>query len=107
MGDDAGPVVAYEEVTAAEFGVRAARTFTVEQVEPGVLLLGGPCPRCDAVISIPIFDRVFRYGGGSAGEKAPRYETVVCTCDEPHPGRPESRVGCGAFWAIGLREGPS
>jgi hypothetical protein len=25
-------------------------------------------------------------------------EPVICTCEEPHDGRPEGQVGCGAYW---------
>lgn len=115
MGDEMEPVpvvedptqqlVPYREVTDAEFSVRAAETFTAERLDPGVLLLAGPCPRCAAVISIPIFNQVFRQGGTVGTGR--RLETVMCTCGEPHQDRPDAYLGCGAYWTFELSEDPS
>lgn len=94
-------MIRYMEVTEADFAKQAAQTFTAERLGAGVMLLAGPCPRCAAVITVPIFDKVYR---GRDPVKEARQETVMCTCEEEHADRPESRVGCGAFWVFEIRE---
>jgi hypothetical protein len=101
----------YREVTDPSYGELTARSFSVEEVAPGVLNLFGPCPRCGDQIEVPVVDRVYRSGtrhGPVAGTSASTdgYVPVNCTCeDTPHPGRPEGRVGCGAYWTLTVRGG--
>jgi hypothetical protein len=102
----------YQEVTEDDYAAAAAETFTVEEPKPGRRVLHGNCPRCHALIDIPIVLSVF--GGNrsltdllkrrsEAAESAPVIEPMLCTCDEAHTGRPEGRTGCGAYWNFALR----
>ncbi|MFE6871559.1 hypothetical protein ACFVFS_34040 [Kitasatospora sp. NPDC057692] len=95
-------------MTEPAYAEEAARTFTVEEYPEG-LLLRGPCPRCGTHIQIELFEAVFSRGptpGGSPtgthadGPEAGSVEPVICTCEEPHPGRPADDIGCGAFWVF-------
>jgi hypothetical protein len=71
-----------------------------------VLVLQGECPRCAALIDIPVLDPVLG-GNRTASPGAPSSEDgavpLLCTCREPHPGRPDEAVGCGAYWSMVLR----
>jgi hypothetical protein len=97
----------YVEATEAGYAELAA-AFETSRPAPGTLLLTGPCPRCGAVIRVPVVDGVFRSTGwfrlsprgtpSSAEHLAP----MICTCTEEHPGRPEGRIGCGAYWLLGI-----
>jgi hypothetical protein len=91
----------YQEMTDAQYATTAAGQFEVEEYGVGVLTLRGPCPRCGAMIEIPLVNRVVK-GVSQAAAASPREvsegEPVICTCEEPHEGRPEGRVGCGAYW---------
>jgi len=96
----------YEEVTTDDFARRAAKEFSATQPVPGTLVLTGPCPRCGAVIQVPVVDGVFKIILPSAGrrDQAPIAdrddEPVICTCSESHPSRPPDKVGCGAYWLL-------
>lgn len=92
----------YEEVTNEEYAVQAARTFRVERVAVGLTLLHGPCPRCTAQITSPMAKVVYR--DDRPEDDDARFHVVFCTCGHPHPGRPEERVGCGAYWGFLLEE---
>ena len=104
----------YDEVTDHRFAQDAARDFRVVESVPGMKLLSGPCPRCAAVIEVPVVDALFggsrsfdsvlrrlRAVPGPAGSTpASRVEPMMCLCTEAHPGRPPSRTGCGAYWTL-------
>lgn len=95
----------YQEITEANYAEHAARSFSVEHVRPQVTLLHGTCPRCEAKITTPLVPLVFRDDDPAddpADEPADEgeFHVVFCTCDHPHPDRPEGRVGCGAYWAF-------
>jgi hypothetical protein len=72
------------------------------------LLITGICPRCHhpTACSVPIGVITPGVAGIEAQntEVTPdRYDTViVCRCGYPHPNRPATEDGCGAFWRIGL-----
>lgn len=85
----------YEDATADVYAVKAAASFTVTHIAAGLRHLTGPCPRCGALIEIPVVDTVYKTRAGDGP-----IEAVVCTCAEPHPGRPEGHVGCGAYWNL-------
>ena len=94
--------VPYQEVTDPRFAAEAAASFVVEDHGDGVQLLRGPCPRCRIHIDVPVVPEIVRtyrpeadVGGGMPDGTV---EPVICTCTEPHDGRPEGRVGCGAYW---------
>jgi len=95
----------YQEIADPGFSVAAADAFEIQEQQMGVLSLRGPCPRCGTVIEILVVDHIVRrWGGAASGQDAaaPRVEPVICTCDEPHAGRPEGREGCGAYWNFTL-----
>lgn len=90
----------YREITDQQYAITAAGEFEIEEYRPGILTLRGPCPRCGAIIEIPVVGQVVKGVTPEAlsfGE-ASEWEPVICTCEEPHEGRPEGRVGCGAYW---------
>lgn len=97
--------VPYREVSEPEYAQQAAETFEIEDYGTGLFLLGGPCPRCLAPIEVPVIGRIVRairlrrvYEQRHDAQTVP----VICTCAEAHPGRPEERVGCGAYWTFEL-----
>jgi hypothetical protein len=94
--------VQYAEVTASEFAGIAAANFVIEEFPAG-LLLRGRCPRCDAPMEAAVVDAVVKGGGtpsviATEDESGGRLEPIVCACLDAHPGRPEGRSGCGAYW---------
>jgi hypothetical protein len=101
----------YAEITDDSYAERAAQNFTVVEAAPGTLVLHGPCPRCATLIDIPVVQSIFRGfhfpGGwptarhGTATEPA-HNEPMICTCGDEHPGRPEGRQGCGAYWILNI-----
>ncbi|MFD6231153.1 hypothetical protein ACFWFZ_30475 [Streptomyces sp. NPDC060232] len=97
--DDALP---YREATSDAYATAAAGTFGARRLAEGVSLLTGPCPRCRAVISVHLVNDVLRRGVRRRARQAPPqpYRTVRCNCRAPHPGRPESLRGCGAYWNV-------
>ncbi|MFJ9643613.1 hypothetical protein [Streptomyces sp. NPDC101206] len=104
--------LAYAETTDDTYAAAAARTFSVQRPSKGFTLLNGPCPRCRAALSVPLVSDVLRQAGPRrrrtwrirlrrTGRDALRpYDTVRCNCRLPHPGRPEGRRGCGAYWNL-------
>jgi len=99
----------YTEITDETYAKNAARDFTVTELAYGTLALRGPCPRCRAFIEIPVVSSIFRSSrsiGSWARSRAPKSgeaahkEPMMCTCGDDHPGRPEDRSGCGAYWAL-------
>jgi hypothetical protein len=99
----------YAETTDSEFAALAASSFAAERMRTGIVMLHGRCPRCTSVISVPIFESVFRLGSKRSHRRQeqaePVYHTVMCTCDDDHPGRPTGQLGCGAYWTVVLQEG--
>jgi hypothetical protein len=102
--------VSYREVSEPDYAEEAAATFVIEDFDIGMSLLSGLCPRCGAPIEVPLIDGVFR------GDRAVLVDTaeraggtravpIICTCTEAHPGRPDGRVGCGAYWIFDLPAG--
>src|SRR5258708_11622725 len=92
----------YQEITDDSYARKAAPTFRIEQPRTGVRVLRGQCPRCDAIIDIPVMLTVFEgnrwsitglfHRGDSKTRDADPVEPVLCTCDvHDHPRRPESR----------------
>jgi hypothetical protein len=106
-------LVQYREVSEPDYAEKAATTFVIEDFDIGMSLLSGLCPRCGVAIEVPLIDGVFR-GAGSAvrvdtAERAggARAVPIICTCSEAHAGRPDGRVGCGAYWIFDLPAGRS
>lgn len=101
----------YVEMTESRFAEEAAKTF-IAQSHPEGIVLSGNCPRCGAPIQVPLlvetFSRGVRWGRGTYAGPPPatarRSEPIICTCEEPHPGRPDGYVGCGAYWTLVLTE---
>ncbi|MGW2571656.1 hypothetical protein [Streptomyces sp. NPDC001537] len=88
----------YLETTDPGFADSAADTFVIEDHGVGLRILCGPCPRCSATIDIPLFQETVKGPGSPSAAGRSGVETVMCTCEEPHEGRPEGRLGCGAYW---------
>jgi hypothetical protein len=92
----------YIEQTQSAYAALAISTFIATELQ-GVMILSGICPRCEASMEFPVSDRIIR--GGPIDEASPAAvepTTVFCTCEEPHEGRPDGKVGCGAYWAFEL-----
>jgi hypothetical protein len=98
----------YVETTDEAYADFTAQNFTVEKVEPGTIILRGPCPRCHAMIDIPVVDLVFRSTREilfwrrhtRSPEPRARVEPMMCTCEDEHPNRPDGLYGCGAYWTV-------
>ena len=108
-----GSAAEYREVTHPNYARKVSETFTIEEGEPGNRILRGPCPRCGTVIDIPIVHAVFRlavedtlgatralWSRRREAAPAPQVEPMMCTCEDPHPGRPQDYVGCGVYWTL-------
>jgi hypothetical protein len=97
-------LVPYREVSEPGYADQAATTFVIEEFGVGMSLLGGQCPRCRVAIEVPLIDGVFRgdRAAGTAQTASVRAVPIICTCTEEHPGRPDDRVGCGAYWIFDL-----
>jgi len=111
-----GEPLPYRETTDDSYTELAVQSFTVEELESGILVLRGPCPRCRAQIEVPVVTSIFE-GLRAKGHpllrrpKAPRdyrgtpegngiIEPMMCTCEDEHPNRPRGRKGCGAYWTL-------
>ena len=98
----------YAEISDVSYAEEAARRFVVDELEPGTLILRGPCPRCRAAIDLPAVEAIFRsprVAGSWLRRSAPadrntHVEPMMCTCDADHAGRPEGLAGCGAYWTL-------
>jgi len=107
MDDDAVQAtepLPYQVITCPWY---AEAVFQVASVQLSVLLLRGVCPRCAALIDIPVLDPML--GGNRTATLEPGEDELdedvaplLCTCREAHPGRPDGVVGCGAYWNAGL-----
>jgi len=102
----------YQEITQDGYASRAAPTFTIEEPRPGLRVLRGQCPRCEAIIEIPVMSSVFDgmrslsdlfRSGTRKAVSSETIEPVLCTCNHDHPGRPGDRHGCGAYWNFVIR----
>jgi hypothetical protein len=101
-------LVPYRELSEPDYAETAAATFVIEDFDIGMSLLSGLCPRCGVAIEVPLIDGVFRGDRRvDTAERAGGARTVpiICTCTEAHPGRPDGRVGCGAYWIFDLPAG--
>lgn len=99
----------YSEITHDTYAVDAAKSFTVTELTHGTTVLRGPCPRCHALIDIPVVSGIFRSSRSVAGwlratapkaAEASHDEPMICTCEDEHPDRPDGRSGCGAYWIL-------
>jgi hypothetical protein len=107
-----GPLMPYAETTDDAYAEFAMRHFTVEEIEPGTLVLRGRCPRCRAVTESPVVDAIFRSTRGLRFWRrasppvaaAPHVEPMMCDCGEDHPDRPDGLAGCGAYWTLTITE---
>jgi len=104
-----GDLLPYQEMTDDGYAELAAQTFTVEQAEPGMYVLRGPCPRCKAIVDIPVVLSIFEgmrslahplRAASKTASGDEFVEPVLCTCEDEHPKRPQGRVGCGAYWTV-------
>jgi hypothetical protein len=101
----------YAETTEDAYGEEAAKSFSVIELPHGTLLLRGPCPRCHATIEVPIVSTIFKspralmdklrpHSANAIKAKKDHIEPMMCMCTDAHPGRPEDRAGCGAYWTL-------
>jgi hypothetical protein len=101
----------YVETTEDVYSEEAAKSFSVIELRHGTLLLRGPCPRCHAMIEVPIVSTIFKSPRSLLDKLRPRspnavttgkghIEPMMCVCADEHPGRPEGRAGCGAYWTL-------
>ena len=118
---EVGHTLPYCETTDETYSELVAGSFAVEEPEPGTLILRGPCPRCGTLIDIAVVSGIFRHVAGDmlgtpraawgwrrqpAALPDPYVEPMICTCEDPHPDRPEGRVGCGAYWTLTISPYP-
>lgn len=99
----------YKATTDDAYAVDAAKSFSVTELGHGTLILRGPCPRCRALIDVPVVSSIFR-SSRSVGSKlrarmpkpaeAGHKEPMMCTCEDDHPNRPDGLTGCGAYWTL-------
>ena len=61
----------YKEITDETYALQAAKNFAVTEPARGTLILRGPCPRCRAVIEIPVVSSVFRSSRSIGGRLRP------------------------------------
>jgi hypothetical protein len=110
-----GELLPYSEITDSTYANLAAQNFALDELEPGILILRGNCPRCGALIEVPAVSGIFqglrsitdifrRRPTTSPG--AAHLEPMICVCEEEHPNRPKGRVGCGAYWTLILQVSP-
>lgn len=98
----------YLETTEDWYASFAAERFVVDELNPGTLVLRGPCPRCEAVMEAPVVDSIFRSTRGvrfwrrepATATTESHVEPMMCDCGEDHPDRPEGLGGCGAYWTL-------
>jgi hypothetical protein len=106
----------YEEITEDAFGQQAATTFDATRAADDTYSVVGRCPRCGASMEVVIPGEMFlanrsllrRRPWRTDSTASPRTEEVPmsCLCSAPHPGRPQDRKGCGAYWKL-IVEGQS
>ncbi|GAA4884141.1 hypothetical protein [Kitasatospora terrestris] len=86
----------YQPTNDPTFATTAATTFEVDDTYEGALVVSGPCPRCGALLEVSVFESIVRSAGGQPSGPV----LIVCDCADQHPGRPENRRGCGAYWNV-------
>jgi hypothetical protein len=101
------PELPYDEVTDGFYSATATTTFTAFEAGPGTVQLTGPCPRCGTVIEVSVVSGIYKSVRRLRRTQprpppATRVAPVICTCVDDHPGRPEGKVGCGAYWLLSL-----
>lgn len=110
----------YQETTDPAFGQQAAGTFIASRAADGTTSLVGSCPRCSAGMEVVIPDEMFlanrtgllrRMFGRTDGTTSPaesdkQVVPMICLCPAPHPGRPQDRKGCGAYWNLTVEGQP-
>ena len=92
----------YAEITDSTYGQRTATTFSARH-HGAVVLLSGPCPRCEHATTSALVDEIYRREPAPASVD-PGYRTLVCECTADHPRRPAGMVGCGAYWTLVVEE---
>jgi hypothetical protein len=93
----------YQEISEPDYATEAAKTFQLDKIRVGMWALRGSCPRCRAHLEIlVVYDVVVKGRTAPTGPEQDDNEPVMCTCDEPHPGRPQGQLGCGAYWIFAL-----
>jgi hypothetical protein len=110
----------YQETTNPAFGQQAAGKFIASRTADGTVSLLGSCPRCSASMEVVIPDEMFlanrtgllqRMFGRtdwttSPAESNEQEVPMICLCPAPHPGRPQDRKGCGAYWNLTIEGHP-
>ena len=93
------PLLPYMEVAQ----VPKIESFHAEAARGG-LIISGPCPRCTHEMQFAVMRGVYRQGvfniTDAPSPQKNQIVTMLCTCGQPHPGRPSGEVGCGAYWNI-------
>ncbi len=92
------PPVTHENTTlwatAVNDAVKAGRLrLETDEVDADFVTLSGDCPRCGHFTQQTLeFNVIVGFNKGLARQGL---FNVICTCSEPHLGRPASRQGCG------------
>jgi hypothetical protein len=108
--------IPYREMTDPEFARQAADTFTASREADGSISLVGTCPRCSVSMEVLIPEEMFlanRTGllgrmlgraveTTSQADGSAQEVPIICLCTKSHPGRPENRKGCGAYWNLAV-----
>jgi hypothetical protein len=103
----------YREAFDLEFAERAAASFSASVVDEDTVSLTGPCPRCGTGMNVVVPSEMFfadrtrllrRLLGRPGRQPSPPDQEVpmFCSCRAEHPGRPEGRTGCGAYWNLAV-----
>jgi hypothetical protein len=100
----------YQEATDSAFGEKAAGAFIAAKEDDGSISLVGTCPRCGGSTAVIVPEEMFLAnrgsrpqppnGASSQAESDERVIPMICRCPANHPGRPEERKGCGAYWNL-------
>jgi hypothetical protein len=91
----------FAETTAQNYAEAFSATCELTETRRGVLL-AGTCPRCHDPMDYLVPTGVFLGAIGTPAYVRPT--PLMCTCRNPHPGRPDSDEGCGAYWTVELTE---
>lgn len=91
----------YHVVTDDHYGEQVATSFDASPIQGGNIL-SGLCPRCADAMTFPQVKGVFRtiWPGRPKASTAATTLPMNCRCTEEHPGRPNGKKGCGAYWNI-------
>jgi hypothetical protein len=104
----------YLEVSENGYAAAVAAAFHRETTVRATAL-SGPCPRCHHVMEYLIsatgvkgqrwerwFNRQATVTPSATSPEPSGPEDMFCTCEQEHPGRPASYLGCGAYWTLPL-----